>query len=514
LVTVPGTVTTVPRGAHERAETLTRVTRLRELRRSRAGAHEDDEEHEPLVLDEPVLRTRRDEEYVSLLGREAFALEVENATALKDDVDLVVLVRLLAVGLRGDELVDLDLETGRAVDRLESAGRKLAPNAAEMSATHEREPTTIAAVGQESAEVVVIGGGAMGASAAYHLTELGITDIVLIERDTLGSGSTSRSAGGIRAHFADALNIRIALRSLAEFETFGERFGVDIAFERCGYLFLLDNAVDVERFRVALALQAAHGVRSRELTAAEAAEIVPQIEIEGILGATYCPLAGRATPEAVVAGYAAAARARGARILQREAVERIDVRAGAIESVATQRRRVATDTVVCTAGVWTRDVAALAGLEVPVEGERRSIFFTPEAPGLPERVPLTIDFTTSFYFHREGPGLAFGGREQTLEELAVPATRRLPLLADLPIQSSWWGYYEMSPDHNAIVGESTGPRRFLYATGFSGHGFQQSPAVGEHLAELVSGREPTLDLSPFSLDRFERGEVREEQFVI
>ncbi len=159
-------------------------------------------------------------------------------------------------------------------------------------------------------------------------------------------------------------------------------------------------------------------------------------------------------------------------------------------------------------------VAALVALDVPVRGERRWIFFTPEAPGLPERLPLTIDFTTSFYFHREGPGLAFGGREQTLEELAVPATKRLPLLAELPIQSSWWGYYEMSPDHNAIVGESDGLSRFLYATGFSGHGFQQSPAVGEHLAELVAGRDPTLDLSPFSLDRFERGEVREEQFVI
>ena len=455
-----------------------------------------------------------DEEGVSFLGRKALALDLEHAAPLQNDVDLVVVVRLLAIRLRRNEPINLELEAGRPVDRLEAAGQQLAPNAAEMSAAHEREPTTIANVSHETAEVVVIGGGAMGASAAYHLTELGITDVVLVERDTLGSGSTGRSAGGIRAQFADELNITIALRSLAEFEAFSDRFGADIGFDRCGYLFLLDEAADVERFRAALTLQTAHGVPAHELSAAEAAEIVPQLDMDGILGATYCALDGRATPEAVVAGYAAAARERGARIIQGDAVERIDVEAGRIAAVRTRSRVVVTETVICTAGVWTRDVAALAGVDVPVQGERRWIFFTPEAPGLPERVPLTVDFSTSFYFHREGPGLAFGGREQTLEELAVPAMKRLPLLGELPIQSSWWGYYEMSPDHNAIVGEANAPSRFLYATGFSGHGFQQSPAVGEHLAELVAGCEPTLDLAPFSLDRFERGEVREEQFVI
>ena len=142
------------------------------------------------------------------------------------------------------------------------------------------------------------------------------------------------------------------------------------------------------------------------------------------------------------------------------------------------------------------------------------MWFTPASGGLPDEVPLTIDFSTSFYFHREGPGIVFGGREPSLEQVAEHAARRLPALADLPIQSTWWGYYEVSPDHNAIVGEAAEPSRFLYATGFSGHGFQQSPAVGEHVAELVVGREPTLDLSPFSLDRFTRGETRPEQFVV
>jgi len=142
------------------------------------------------------------------------------------------------------------------------------------------------------------------------------------------------------------------------------------------------------------------------------------------------------------------------------------------------------------------------------------MWFSPEDGGLPERLPLTIDFTTSFYFHREGPGLVFGGREDTLEEVAEHAARRLPVLADLPVQSSWWGYYEVSPDWNAMVGESPDPSGFFYATGFSGHGFQQAPAVGEHVAELIAGREPTLDLSAFDVARFERGMSRPETFVI
>jgi sarcosine oxidase subunit beta len=354
----------------------------------------------------------------------------------------------------------------------------------------------------------------MGASAAFHLVELGLTDVVLCERDTLASGSTSRSAGGIRAQFADELNVRIALRSIDEFAHFAERVGAEIDHEQSGYLFLLDDERDVGRFRKALALQASLGVPSRELSPGEAGAIVPQLDLEDVIAATYCPVDGTATPEAVVNGYAEAARARGARIRQGEAVTGIQAANGRVVAVETTRGRIATGTVVCAAGVWSREVAALAGIDLPLRGERRWVHYTPERGGLPDRVPLTIDFTTGFYFHREGPGIAFGGREEHLDELAAHAARRLPVLAELPIQASWWGYYEMSPDHNAVVGEAAEPSRFLYATGFSGHGFQQSPAVGEHLAELVLGRAPTLDLSPFSLDRFAAGAAREEQFVI
>ena len=350
----------------------------------------------------------------------------------------------------------------------------------------------------------MIGGGVLGTSIAWHLRELGVRDVVVLERDSLASGSTSKAAGGFRTQFADELNVRIALRSLDELERMD---GID--FRQHGYLFLLDDAADVERFGAALALQHSLGVPSRELSVAEALALVPQLATDGLLAATYCELDGYATPEAVVQWYA-----RDLDVRQRCAATAIVTCGGQIVAVETTGGRIATGTVVCAAGVWSREVGSLAGLEIPVDGEPRWMFFTPEDGGLPERLPLTIDFTSGFYFHREGPGLVFGGRERSLEELAEPAARRLPVLAELPVQSSWWGYYEVSPDHNAIVGEAAEPSRFLYATGFSGHGFQQAPAVGEHVAELVVGRAPTLDLSAFSLERFARGAARPEAFVV
>ena len=350
----------------------------------------------------------------------------------------------------------------------------------------------------------MIGGGAVGASAAWHLRELGIEDVLLVERDSLGSGSTSKSAGGVRMQFADELNVRIAQRSLAELERMD---GIDL--RRTGYLFLVDRAEDLDEFRAALALQERLGVPSRELSVAEALELVPQLEPEGLLGATFCPLDGHCTPEAVVQWYA-----RGLHVLQGCEVSGIDVRDGLVQGVETTRGRIATGTVVCCAGAWAAEIGALAGVEIPVHGEPRWMWFSPEAGGLPDPMPMTIDFSTGLYAHREGPGVVFGGREASLEALAPAIERRLPLLAELPVQASWWGYYEVSPDHNAIVGELPGPGRFLVATGFSGHGFQQAPAVGEHLAELVAGVTPTLDLSPFSLERFASGARRVERFVV
>lgn len=376
------------------------------------------------------------------------------------------------------------------------------------------------------ADVVVVGGGVMGTSAAFHLAEAG-ADVVLVERAELASGSTSKAAGGIRAQFSDPLNIAIGLRSLEAFERFTERPGAEIDLHRVGYLFLLDREEDVAAFEASVALQNELGVPSRFVPLAEVAELSPPAGLDGVLAATFSPLDGHAAPEAVVLGYASGARAHGATIATGCELTGIDVRDGSVEKVTTTAGEITTGIVVCCAGVWSRALGALAGVDLPVEPVWREIGTTAPAPGLPDRLPLTIDFTTGFYFHREGPGLLFGMADRSqpagFDEPTDPdwllrvlevAERRCPRLPELGLTGGWKGYYEVSPDHNALVGEAPDVSRFLYATGFSGHGFLQGPAMGEILRDLVLRREPFVDVTPLSATRFATGSARPERNVI
>ncbi len=353
----------------------------------------------------------------------------------------------------------------------------------------------------------------MGASALYHLARAGCADTLLIERATLGAGSTSKAAGGIRAQFSDELNIRIAVENIRRFERFGAEVGADIDFKQWGYLFLL-LPEDVEAFATAVELQRSLGVPSELLTAEAALEIIPHLDLSAIAAATFCPTDGYATPEAVAQGYAAAAVGMGARIVQGTEAVAVDVDGGRVAAVQTSTGRVATPTVICTAGVWSPQLAATVGLHLPVSSQRRHVWLTTRPDPLRHRLPLTIDFATGFYFQREGNRILFGGKHQSIEELAPAATSRLPALEDLPIRYGWWGFYAMSPDHNAIVGRARSPAGFLYATGFSGHGFQQSPVVGEYLADLALHRPPVFDLSPLSVERFATEELKPEGHVV
>ncbi|HEY0416685.1 MAG TPA: FAD-binding oxidoreductase [Gaiellaceae bacterium] len=349
-------------------------------------------------------------------------------------------------------------------------------------------------------DVVVIGGGVTGAAALHYLVELGCRDVLLIERHTLASGSTGRCAGGVRTLFSDELNRRIGEESIRRLERFPDEVGVELDLRLPGYLFLLDDPDDARRFA---------GDGAEMVTPAAAREAVPQLEVGDLVAAAFDRRAGYLTPDLVVQGYVRAAAAGGARVVQSCAATRIVASGGRVTAVETTGGLVATERVVLAAGVWSTELHPL-----PVERERRLMFFTDDAPAFPAELPLTIDFATGFYFHREGAGLAFGGREQSLEELAPVAAGRVPAIAGLGIRSTWWGWYEMSPDHNALVGAAADPEGLVYATGFSGHGFQQGPVVGEHLAELVLGVAPTFDLSRLSVERFASGAVRVERNVV
>jgi sarcosine oxidase subunit beta len=374
---------------------------------------------------------------------------------------------------------------------------------------------------------VIIGGGVVGLSTAYHLASAGVTDVVLVERSELGSGSTCKAAGGVRAQFSDAVNIELGARSLRTFETFAATFGQEIDLHQVGYLFLLDQPEQVEAFEKNVALQNELGVPSRLVDVAEAKALSPLVSTEGLLAAAYSPTDGHCTPESVVNGYATAARRAGARLVRNCAVTGIDSTGGVLTRVVTERGAIVTDTVICTAGAWSKEVGSMVGVDLPVEPLRRQVLTTEPMPGLDPDTPFTIDFTTSFYFHGEGRGLLLGmsdphettgfkldESDDWLAGLGAAIERRAPDLTDVGLRAGWAGLYEMTPDHNALVGEAAGVSRFLYATGFSGHGFLMGPAIGEVMRDLYLGRTPLVDVASLTATRFARSDLRPELNIV
>ncbi|MFJ2155032.1 NAD(P)/FAD-dependent oxidoreductase [Streptomyces sp. NPDC087856] len=373
------------------------------------------------------------------------------------------------------------------------------------------------------AEVVVIGGGVIGTSIAYHLARAGVRDVVLVERDELAAGSSSKAAGGVRAQFSDVLNVQLGARSLEAFARFEEDTGYDIGLHRVGYLFLLSTPEDVASFEAGVRLQNSLDVPSRMIDPAEARRLSPLISTDGLLAAAYSPDDGHCTPEAVVHGYASAARNHGATILRHTDVTGIETHGDTITAVVTTLGRIDTRTVICAAGAWSRAIGAMAGVDLPVQPLRRQIAVTEPVSGLPPTLPMTIDFSTSLYFHTEGPGLLVGmsdpderpgyatdTHDRWIPRLADAMRRRAPDLLALRRTGGWAGLYENTPDHNALIGEATSVSRFLYATGFSGHGFLQGPAVGEVVRDLYLGHVPFVNVSPLSAGRFAADAPRPE----
>ncbi len=390
-----------------------------------------------------------------------------------------------------------------------------------------------------TADVVIIGGGCMGASAAYHLTERGVTNVVLVEREAqLGTMSTGRNAGGFRHQFSHSANIELSKESIALFADFESIVGAPIDFWPDGYLFLLSTEDSVAAFQRNVALQAAHGIEVEWLSPAQAAAHAPGISVDGVLAATFCGRDGIADPNSVTMGFARRAQARGVEIVRGTEVTSIGATSGRVTHVETTAGRIETRRAINAAGPWASEIGRMAGLDVPVSPERRHIFIA-QPPGggswddsrsrgsVPANRVMVIDFQTTFYFHREGAGLLFGmgdrderpGFDTTvrwdfLPEVIGVAVHRLPALTDAAVSHAWAGLYEMTPDHNPIIGPAPELEGFYTIAGFSGHGFQHSPAAGRILADLITGRDPRCDITPFSADRFQRAAVGGEANVV
>ena len=383
-----------------------------------------------------------------------------------------------------------------------------------------------------TAEVVIIGGGCMGASTAYHLTRNGVSDVVLLEREPmLGMGSTGRNAGGVRHQFSSEANVKLSIESIRVFERFAEEVGYEIDFHQDGYLFLLSTEKDLTDFRRNVEMQKRAGVDVDLLTPDEAVRFAPGLEVEGVIGATFCARDGIADPNGVTMGFAKAAQAAGAEIYRETEVTGIRAEAGRVTSVETTRGTLSTHAVVNAAGPYARDIGKMVGLDVPVLPYRRHIFITEPIPPS-SRVPasriMVIDFETTFYFHREGAGILFGMSDldepssynstvswDFLEKVTRTAVKRLPALADAGIAHAWAGLYEMTPDAMPIIGPANTVEGLFIVAGFSGHGFQHSPAAGRVLAEMiVNGEARDFAETPFSFGRFSQGPHEFEANVV
>lgn len=387
----------------------------------------------------------------------------------------------------------------------------------------------MASISTKYADVAVIGGGIVGTSVAYHLARTGAGRIVLLEREPLlGTGSTGRCAGGFRYQFSTEINIRLSLLSIPMILAFQHEMDWPVDMHQDGYLFLLTRSEEVEAFRKNVALQNRLGVRSAFLLPDEIAQIAPHASLEGVLGGTYCPLDGIGDPNGMTQGYASAARRLGVEIRCGVAARGIRTSERKIEGVETTEGFLPCGALVNAAGPHAREVAAWAGVDLPVYPERRHVCSTFPFEQAPHNHLMVIDFTTTFYFHRESGGVLMGmGNPDEpssfnlsvdpdfVEKVLEVGLRRYPSLADSAINRTWAGLYEMSFDAHPILGRVREAEGFYLANGFSGHGFQHAPVAGKLLAEeIVLGNARTLDLAPLRLDRFQAGTYIRETNVV
>ncbi|EMA46797.1 NAD(P)/FAD-dependent oxidoreductase [Halococcus saccharolyticus] len=382
--------------------------------------------------------------------------------------------------------------------------------------------------------VSIIGGGIVGLAASHYLGQRGV-DVVVLEKSTIGAGSTDRANGGIRAQFSSPVSARLSQESIAVWKRFEELFDTAIGYRRPGYLFLARRESTAERFRENVRQQNRLGVDSEFLTPVEAENRCPELRTEEFRGATYRAADGFADPHLALQGFSAAANEAGAEIrtgvavtdvLQEETGERVT-------GVRTDEGTIESDYVVNAAGAWASRVGKMAGLDLPIVPRRRQLMVAdPEIP-IDSSIPFTIDLDQSVHFRPERDGGAvvgghFADADPTMNpddyrkkmdlDWAAEAIEAAAECADYfgpdsRVKRGWAGLYAVTPDHHPIIDETL--PGFVTAAGFSGHGFMQAPATGKLVAELIDEGEPSLvDVSSLGADRFDRDAHLEEGTVI
>ncbi|MGC1119841.1 MAG: FAD-binding oxidoreductase [Candidatus Methanofastidiosia archaeon] len=377
---------------------------------------------------------------------------------------------------------------------------------------------------REKAEVVVIGGGITGCGTAYNLAKKGYTDVIVLERQALCAGGSGRCGGGIRQQFTTEANITLAMESVRLFEQLSEELDTDIEYEQGGYL-IIAYEDEVDQFKRNVSLQNSLGLDSKFIAPEEAREIVPLLNIDPIAGATFCQTDGHANPFRVVHGYARKAQEMGVEINKFTSVTGITVEDGQIQSVETDKGTIKTNTVVNAAGAYSRDIAAMVGVDLPNNPYRHEILVTEPLEHVLD--PMIISFKTGVYFSQQNHGSIIGGigdpEEPSsynlsgslhfLKRMARTMVELVPAFGHLNILRQWAGLYDVTPDAQPILGWIEGVDQFCQANGYSGHGFMIAPKVTELIAELIVDGKPSMPIDDLNLKRFE-GEITGEAYVV
>jgi sarcosine oxidase subunit beta len=385
----------------------------------------------------------------------------------------------------------------------------------------------------ETADVVIIGSGIVGSSVAYHLANQGCRNVLVIERDPhQGKGSTGKSMGGVRAQFATRVNIEMSRYSIDFFSRFEEVVGHPADYRPHGYLFCATTPAHLDYLKANRERQQKLGVTNVEFVSRQDIQnFVPQMCVDDLIGGTFCPTDGFVDPHSVMMGFMLNAREKGARLWLDTTVTAIERdRANRVTSVETTRGPVSTNVVVNAAGAWAKQVATMAGSELPVEPLRRQLVPTEPFDQLPQRFPMVIDMSTGFHFRREGKGilLAWNDPAETpgfktdfdvsfIEKILTHAAARVPCLAEASVnpRRAWAGLYEMTPDHHAIIGPAPDVEGLFFVNGFSGHGVMHSPASGRITADLIlNGKSEVTDATQLSVTRFKEGRLLKETAVL
>lgn len=384
----------------------------------------------------------------------------------------------------------------------------------------------------DRAEVVIVGGGIVGSSIAWHLVEAGCTDVLVLERETQqGKGSTGKSMGGVRAQFSTEVNIRMSLYSIPFYANFDERLGFPAGYRSQGYLFLATRPAHLEYLQANQAKQKVLGLSTaRMLSTEEIASEFPQLRTDDVLGGAFCSTDGFVDPYSAMIGFMTNASERGAGLWKGADVTAIRTDARGVCEVETSRGTVATRKVVNAAGAWSAAVAKLVNIDLPVEPLRRMLLPTEPFADFPHTAPMIVDMTTGFHFRPESLGflLAWADPQETrsfdtnfdpgfVEKVLTLAADRVPCFENLAVnpKRGWAGLYEMTPDHHPILGAVPEVPGFFLANGFSGHGVMHAPATGKILADLIlKGTAELIDADQLSLARFAEDRMIHETAVL